>query len=127
MLISTTASVLIVDDSGTIRTLLRDMLSRLGFRSIEEAEDGTSALAKIRGRGFTLIISDWYMEPMSGIDLLREVKRLRSPGLNRFILITTERSWGNQTTARSDGADGYLVKPFTIDTLRSKIESVLAR
>ena len=127
MRIPSTASVLIVDDAGTMRTVLRDMLNRLGFRSVEEAEDGTSALTKIRGRGFALIISDWYMEPMSGIDLLREVKRLRSPGSNRFILITTERSWGNQTTARSDGADGYLVKPFTLETLKSKIETVLAR
>jgi two-component system chemotaxis response regulator CheY len=110
-----------------MRALLRDMLARVGFRIIEDAEDGASALAKLRHRSFTLIISDWYMEPMSGIELLREVKRLRSPGSNRFILITADRSWGNQTTARSDGADGYLVKPFTIETLTSKIEAVLSR
>lgn len=83
------------------------------------------ALAKVRGRGYSLIISDWHMEPMSGIDLLRAVKRVRSSGANRFIFSTTERSWGSQTTARLDGADAFIVKPFDLPTLKAKIDSVL--
>lgn len=122
-----TAPILIVDDSSTMRTILRDMLRNLGFRNLDEAADGQSALAKVRDRSFALIISDWHMEPMTGIELLRQVRRVSTPGANRFIMATTERSWGSQTTAKVDGVDGFLVKPFTIEALRAKVDAVLRR
>jgi two-component system chemotaxis response regulator CheY len=120
------ASVLVVDDSATMRSILRDMVTRLGFRNVDDAPDGQAALAKIQARGYSLIISDWHMEPMNGLDLLRAVQRIRTPGSNRFIFSTTERSWGSQTTARLDGADAFIVKPFTLEALKAKIEAVLA-
>ena len=120
------ASILVVDDSATMRAILRDMLARLGFRTVEEAESGEAALVRLRSRSFTLVISDWNMEAMSGLDLLREFRRLRT-GSSRFIFATSERSWGHQTSAKVDGADAFISKPFGIETLRAKIETVLAR
>ena len=121
------ASVLVVDDSSTMRTILRGMLARLGFRSIEEAESGEAALAMLRSRSFSLVISDWNMGAMSGHDLLREFRRLRTPGACRFLFATRERSWGHQTSAKADGADGFITKPFSIETLKAKVELVLGR
>jgi len=121
------APILVVDDSAAIRAIVRDMLSRLGFRVVDEAENGEEALAKIKARTYALIISDWHMAPMSGIELLRAVRKMQTPGSNRFIFITAERGWGNQTTAKLDGAEAFITKPFTIETLKSKLEAVLVR
>ncbi len=121
----TSSPILVVDDSGTMRTIVTEMLARLGFRNVDEAENGATALGKVRAHSYALIISDWHMEPMSGIDLLREVRRLRTPGSNRFIFATSERSWGSQTTAKIDGADAFITKPFSIEALQAKIETVL--
>ncbi|WP_158807327.1 response regulator [Beijerinckia sp. L45] len=120
-------NILVVDDSATMRTILTTMLTQLGFTNIDEAADGKSALAMILGRSYTLIISDWNMEPMTGIELLQQVKRLQKPGFNRFIFATSERSWGHQATARVDGAEGFIVKPFKLHDLKAKIEQVLGR
>ena len=117
------ASVLVVDDSSTMRAMILRMLSRLGFRNVDEAESGEAALTKLRARNYALIISDWHMAPMSGLDLLRSVKQLA--GSNRFVFVTSERTWTHQTTAKLDGADAYITKPFTLDTLRRKLEAVL--
>lgn len=115
------ASVLVVEDSSTMRRILCEMLSRLGFRHVDEAADGTTALAKLRTRSYSLVISDWHMEEVSGLDLLREVRRISTPGQNRFIFSTTEHSWGSQTSAKLEGAVAFIVKPFTIDMLRGKL------
>lgn len=121
------ASILVVDDSSTMRTILRGMLAQIGFRSIEEADSGEAALALLKGRSFSLVISDWNMGGMSGLDLLREFRRLRVPGTSRFIFATSERSWGHQTSAKIDGADGFITKPFNIEALKAKVETALAR
>lgn len=121
------ATVLLVDDSSTMRTIVREMLCRLDVRSIEEAESGETALAMLRNRSFSLIISDWHMEGMSGLDLLREFRLLRRPGLSHFIFATSERSYGHQTSAKMDGADAFITKPFKLETLRAKMQAVLKR
>lgn len=121
------ASVLVVDDSSTMRTILRGMLAQIGFRSIEEADSGETALALLKGRSFSLVISDWNMGAMSGLDLLREFRRLRVPGTSRFLFATSERSWGHQTSAKIDGADGFITKPFNLEALKAKVETALAR
>ena len=121
-------TVLVVDDSSTMRTIIRGMLERLGFRSIEEAESGETALEKLRGRGFSLVICDWHMGGMSGLEVLREFRQLRTTTTScRFIFATSERSWGHQTSAKVDGADGFLSKPFAFEALKAKIELVMRR
>ena len=108
-----------------MRAVIRAMLTRLGFKNLDEAEDGQAALSLVRARGYTVIISDWHMEPMNGIEFLHEVRRISRPGVNKFIFATSEGTWGSQTTAKGGGAEAYLVKPFTIENLQSKLAAVL--
>lgn len=118
-------SALVVDDSSTMRTLIREMLRQLGVRLIEEACDGEEALRKVAASRFDVIISDWHMERMDGLDLLKHVRKISHPNYNRFIFVTSERSWGHQTTARIEGAEAFLSKPFKLETLKSKLFLVL--
>ena len=117
--------VLVVDDYSTMRRIMRTLLDRIGFNNVDEAEDGATALRKLREGSYALVISDWNMAPMSGLELLRE---MRSDGLLKdlpFIMVTAESTTAQVVTARSAGVTGYIVKPFTAETLRKKIESVL--
>lgn len=117
--------VLVVDDYNTMRRILRNLLSQIGFTNVDEAEDGSAALRKLRERTFGLVISDWNMQPMSGLELLKEV---RSDGQLKempFIMITAESKTENVIAAKAAGVSNYIVKPFNADTLKKKIEAVL--
>jgi two-component system chemotaxis response regulator CheY len=117
--------VLVVDDYNTMRRILRNLLSQIGFTNVEEAEDGTTGLRKLRERSFGLVISDWNMAPMSGLEFLKEV---RSDGELKdmpFIMITAESKTENVVAAKEAGVSNYIVKPFNADTLKKKIEAVL--
>lgn len=117
--------VLVVDDYNTMRRILRNLLSQIGFTNVDEAEDGSAALRKLRERTFGLVISDWNMQPMSGLELLKEV---RSDGQLKempFIMITAESKTENVVAAKAAGVSNYIVKPFNADTLKKKIEAVL--
>ena len=103
------------------------MLMRLGVRSIEEAENGQGAMAKVKAQTFSIVISDWHMEPINGLELLREVRRLSRPGVNRFIFSTTDGKWSTQTSAKIEGADAFITKPFTIEMLKATMTLVLSR
>ncbi|GAC1332954.1 MAG: response regulator [Beijerinckiaceae bacterium] len=119
--------ILVVDDSQTMRAILKDMLARLNYRNVDEADSGAAALEMIKSRRYSLIISDWHMEPISGPQLLKAVIPLRTDSSYRFIFATTDKSWGSQATARMEGADAFVVKPFTIGALKIKIDEVLGR
>jgi two-component system chemotaxis response regulator CheY len=117
--------VLVVDDYNTMRRILRNLLSQIGFSNVEEAEDGSTGLRKLRERSFGLVISDWNMAPMSGLEFLKEV---RSDGALKdmpFIMITAESKTENVVAAKEAGVSNYIVKPFNADTLKKKIEAVL--
>ncbi len=118
--------VLVVDDYKTMLRIIRNLLGQLEFNNVDEAVDGEVALAKLREDGdYGLIISDWNMEPMSGIQLLKEVRS--DPGLRHipFIMVTAESKSENVITAKEAGVSNYIVKPFNAETLRIKLESVL--
>jgi two-component system, chemotaxis family, chemotaxis protein CheY len=118
-------NVLVVDDYNTMRRILRNLLSQIGFSNVEEAEDGSTGLRKLRERSFGLVISDWNMAPMSGLEFLKEV---RSDGALKdmpFIMITAESKTENVVAAKEAGVSNYIVKPFNADTLKKKIEAVL--
>ena len=118
-------SVLVVDDYNTMRRIIRNLLEQIGFCRIDEAGDGATALAKLQSAPFGLIISDWNMEPMSGLQLLKEVRAdLRLKGLP-FIMVTAEGKTENVVAAKAAGVSQYIVKPFTAETLSKKIESVI--
>jgi two-component system chemotaxis response regulator CheY len=118
------SKVLVVDDYNTMRRIVRNLLTQIGFKDIDEAEDGSSALQKLRGGKFDLIISDWNMEPMSGLQLLREVRSDASLAKIPFIMVTAESKPENVVTAKEAGVSNYIVKPFNAETLKKKIEAV---
>ena len=120
-----TAPVLVVDDYNTMRRIIRNLLTQLGFASIDEATDGSDALAKLRDRNYGLVISDWNMEPMTGLQLLQEVRADSRLKALPFIMITAESKTENVVEAKKAGVNNYIVKPFNADTLKKKIESVL--
>ncbi len=117
--------VLVVDDYATMRRIIRNLLTQIGFSRIEEATDGADALTKLRAGTFGLVISDWNMEPMTGLQLLKEVRadvRLKDMP---FIMVTAESKTENVVAAKQAGVNNYIVKPFNADTLKKKIEAVI--
>ena len=118
--------VLVVDDYGTMVRIIRNLLRQLGFSDIDDAADGAAALEKINNRRYGLVISDWNMEPMTGYDLLRNVRA--NPALETipFIMVTAESKTENVIAAKKAGVNNYIVKPFNAQTLKSKIEAVFA-
>jgi two-component system chemotaxis response regulator CheY len=118
-------NILIVDDYKTMLRIIRNLLRQLEFNNVEEATDGAEALAKLRGGQFGLVISDWNMAPMTGLQLLQEVRadgRLKSLP---FIMITAESKTENVVAAKAAGVSNYIVKPFNAETLKEKIEKVM--
>jgi two-component system, chemotaxis family, chemotaxis protein CheY len=118
--------VLVVDDSGVMIGIIRKLLQQLGFIDVDDASDGAAALTKMRAKRYGLVISDWNMEAMTGYDFLREVRD--DPGLKRtpFIMVTADSNTEHVISAKKAGVDNYIVKPFDAQTLKAKIETVLA-
>jgi two-component system chemotaxis response regulator CheY len=118
--------VLVVDDYSTMVRIIRNLLGQLGFADVDDARDGQSALAKMHSRRYGLVISDWNMEPMTGYDLLRQVRA--DPGLGEipFIMVTAESKTENVIAAKKAGVNNYIVKPFNAQTLKAKIEAVFS-
>ena len=117
--------ILIVDDYKTMLRIIRNLLKQIGFTNVEEATDGTAALQKLREGAFKLVISDWNMEPMTGIELLREVRDDQSLKNIPFIMVTAESKTENVVIAKEAGVSNYIVKPFNAATLKSKLVGVL--
>ena len=124
MTVDTTMDVLIVDDYATMLRIVRSLLKQIGFSNVDEATDGAQALQKMRLKTYGLVISDWNMEPMTGIELLREVRQDADLKGTPFIMVTAESKTENVIVAKQAGVSNYIVKPFNAETLRLKIESV---
>lgn len=116
--------ILVVDDFSTMRRIVRNLLKELGFSNIEEAEDGVDALRKLRADKFDFVVSDWNMPNMTGIDLLREIRK--DPALKHLpvLMVTAEAKKENIIEAAQAGASGYVVKPFTAVTLDEKLKKI---
>ena len=125
MAVDMNMKVLIVDDYKTMLRILGNLLKQLKFSNIEDAMDGSEALRKLRVDNFGLVISDWNMEPMTGIELLREVRADEKLKHLPFIMITAESKSENVIAAKEAGVSNYIVKPFNAETLKGKIVSVL--
>ena len=117
--------ILIVDDYKTMLRIIRNLLKQLGFENVDEATDGTNALSKLRDKDYELIISDWNMEPMTGLQLLKEVRSDERIKGTPFIMITAESKSENVLSAKAAGVSNYIVKPFNAETLKSKISAVM--
>jgi len=117
--------ILVVDDYSTMRRIIKNLLTQIGYADVDEAEDGSTALKKLRSANYGLVISDWNMEPMTGYDLLKEVRADEKLRTTPFILVTAESKTENVVAAKKAGVDNYIVKPFNAATLQQKINSVL--
>ena len=126
MAVNLSMPVLVVDDYNTMVRIIRNLLKQLGFEDVDDASDGASALAKLRAKKYGLVISDWNMEPMTGYELLKEVRADPSLGLVPFIMVTAESKTENVIAAKKAGVNNYIVKPFNAQTLQNKIEAVFA-
>ena len=126
MAVDKSMNVLIVDDYKTMLRIMRNLLKQLGFENVEEAIDGTAALEILKEKSdFGLIISDWNMEPMTGIELLRNVRAADALKAIPFIMVTAESKSENVIAAKEAGVSNYIVKPFNAETLKAKMVSVL--
>lgn len=117
--------VLVVDDYSTMRRIIRNLLTQIGYTDIDEASDGGDALQKLRAVHYGLVISDWNMEPMTGYDLLKQVRADDKLKSTPFIMVTAESKTDNVIAAKKAGVDNYIVKPFNAATLQQKINSVM--
>ena len=116
--------ILIVDDYATMLRILRNLLKQLGFENVHDAADGQEALKRFETCRYDLVISDWNMEPMTGFELLKAVRANPETAGTKFIMITAESATENVIAAKRAGVDNYIIKPFTTEVLRGKLEAV---
>ena len=126
MAVDKNMNVLIVDDYNTMLRIIKNLLKQLGFNNVDEATDGSAALTKVKSKQYGLIISDWNMEPMSGLDLLKEIRASGEAYKDTpFIMVTAESKTENVIAAKQAGVNNYIVKPFNAETLKTKMTAVL--
>jgi two-component system chemotaxis response regulator CheY len=117
--------ILVVDDAQTMRRIIVNLLRQLGFTNMTEADDGTTAWDKLNSEHIDLIISDWNMPKMTGIDLLRKVRESETYKNAPFIMVTAEGKRENVIAAVQAGVSNYIVKPFNAATLKEKMTKVI--
>ena len=116
--------ILVVDDYGTMIRIIRNLLRQLGFEDVDDAPDGSIALSKMNIKRYSLVISDWNMEPMTGYELLKQVRADPVLSTTRFIMVTAESKTENVIAAKQAGVNNYIVKPFNAEMLKNKIDAV---
>ncbi len=126
MALDPSTPILVVDDYNIMIRLIRNLLGQLGFKDIDDACDGTAALAKMLDKKYGLVISDWIMQPMTGYELLQQVRASPSLSNTPFIMVTAESKTENVIAAKKAGVSSYILKPFNFHTLRTRIEGVFA-
>lgn len=119
--------VLIVDDYATMLRIVKNLLKQIGFDNVDEATDGGAAFQMMKLKKYGLVISDWNMQPVTGIELLRNVRADADLKATPFIMVTAESKTDNVVEARNAGVSNYIVKPFSSEILKGKIESVLGK
>jgi two-component system chemotaxis response regulator CheY len=124
MAVDLSMPILVVDDYQTMIRIIRNLLKQLGFDDVDDAADGTAALSKLKDKRYGLVISDWNMEPMTGYELLKEVRSDDSLRATPFIMVTAESKTENVIAAKKAGVSNYIVKPFNAQTLKAKIDAV---
>ena len=126
MTVDKNMNVLIVDDYSTMLRIIRNLLKQLGFPNVDEASDGEQAYEMVRKKQYGLIISEWNMEPVTGIEFLRNIRGSgQSYADTPFIMVTAESKTENVVMAKQAGVNNYIVKPFNAETLKIKISAVL--
>jgi two-component system chemotaxis response regulator CheY len=119
--------ILIVDDHKTMLRIIRNLLSQLGFNNVDEATDGAMAFTIMEQKPFKLVISDWNMEPMNGLDLLKKIRADERFKTMPFIMVTAETKAENVVIAKQAGVNNYIIKPFNLETLKTKMMAVIGK
>lgn len=119
--------ILVVDDFSTMRRIVKNLLGDLGFKNIEEADDGNTALPKLQSGSFDFLVTDWNMPGMTGIDLLKAVRADPKLANIPVLMVTAESKREQIIEAAQAGVNGYVVKPFTAGTLEEKISKIFER
>lgn len=119
--------ILIVDDFSTMRRIIKNLLRDLGYNNTQEADDGTTALPMLKSGDFDFLVTDWNMPGMQGIDLLKEVRADADLASLPVLMVTAEQKREQIVEAAQAGVNGYIVKPFTAQTLKEKIDKIFER
>lgn len=119
--------ILIVDDFSTMRRIIKNLLRDLGFTNTQEADDGVTALPMLKGGDFDFLVTDWNMPGMTGIDLLKEVRKDAKLASLPVLMVTAEAKRDQIIEAAQAGVSGYVVKPFTAQVLKEKIDKIFER
>lgn len=119
--------ILVVDDFSTMRRIVKNLLQELGFDNIQEADDGNTALPLLKTNKFDLVITDWNMPGMTGIELLKAIRANPTLKSTPVLMVTAENSREQIIEAAQNGVNGYIVKPFTANTLKEKMERIFER
>ena len=125
MAVDKSMNVLVVDDYKSMVRIVRGLLTQLGFTNIDEAADGETAFEMIRAKPYGLVLSDWNMQPVTGLELLRRVRAEPATRATPFVMVTAEAKVENVVAARQAGVNNYVIKPFTLAVLKQKLTSVL--
>jgi two-component system, chemotaxis family, chemotaxis protein CheY len=126
MIITRKSQILVVDDSGAMRSIVRKLLTQLGYTDIDEVSDGAAALIKINEKHYDLVISDWNMEPMNGHALLEHVRANKKFADLPFIMMTAQSDPDKIVDAKYAGVSSFISKPFSAEALQSKISKINA-
>jgi two-component system chemotaxis response regulator CheY len=119
--------ILIVDDFSTMRRIIKGLLHELGYNNVEEADDGNTALPMLRAGNIDFLVTDWNMPGMSGLDLLKVVRADPKLGKLPVLMVTAEAKREQIVEAAQAGVNGYIVKPFTANTLKEKMDKIFER
>ena len=118
--------ILVVDDMSTMRRIVKNIFRELGYSHVEEAEDGKAALDKLKAGKFDLVVSDWNMPVMPGIELLRNIRADAALKHIPVLMVTAEAKQENLVEAIQAGVNNYIVKPFTAETIKEKLDKIFA-
>ena len=118
-------NVLVVDDYKSMVRIVRGMLNQLGFVNIDDAPDGAAAMAMLKEKEYGLVLSDWNMQPVTGLELLKQVRAEERTKKTPFVMVTAEAKVENVIAARQAGVNNYVIKPFTLAVLKQKLTSVV--
>ncbi len=116
--------IIVVDDFSTMRRIIKNILRQLGFNNVQEADDGATAWPKIQAESFDLIITDWNMPKMSGLELLKNVRNDENLKDIPVLMVTAEALKENIIEAVKAGVSNYIIKPFTAETMQEKLEKI---
>ncbi len=125
MAVDRNMNILIVDDFLPMRLTMKNLLKKFDLKQVDEAENGAQALNMMRQKSYGLVLSDWDMEPVTGLELLQEVRKDDVLKNTPFILVTSRDDQEFMAAAEAAGVSGYIVKPFTADALKDKIEDAV--